>query len=179
MTPDKEQLVYLNRKKYDVIVGIDPDATKSGVAVLERNNDNSVKVDILPFPELVATLCHMNNECAANGLKFVVVVEAGWMESKSNFHPYQGRRAENIAKDVGRNHETGRKIIEMMDFAGIDNIALHPLVKSWRGSDGKITHEEITQFISGLGKRSNQEERDAALIAWHFAELPIAMKPIR
>ena len=47
MTPDKEQLVYLNRKKYDVIVGIDPDATKSGVAVLERKNDNSVKVDML------------------------------------------------------------------------------------------------------------------------------------
>lgn len=171
MTPEKEQIVFLNRKKYDVVVGIDPDCEKSGVAVIERNNGNAVKYDSMPFPELIATLVHMNNECAAQGLKFVVVVEAGWMERKSNFHPAQGHRAERISKDVGRNHETGRKIIEMMDYQGIDNIAKHPLKKVWQTRDGKITHDEIIQVIPGWGKTSNQEERDAALIAWDFAEL--------
>jgi hypothetical protein len=176
MSPENEYKVYLNRKKYDVIIGIDPDADKSGMAVLDRTDNNSMNATVLPFPELLANIGMVCGQCSRSGLKMCVVVEAGWMEKKSNFHGAQGRRAERIAKDVGRNHETGRKIIEMLDYQGIDNIAMHPLRKIWRGRNGKITHNEILSIIPDFGKKSNQEERDAALLAWHFAELPIVLK---
>ena len=178
MTKEDEFKVYLNRAKYDVVIGIDPDAIKSGFAVLDRRERDNVQINAtaLPFPVLLANIGMILGTCSRENKKMCVVVEAGWMERKSNFHGAQGHRAEKIAKDVGRNHETGRKIIEMLDYQGIDNIAVHPLKKMWRGSDGKITHDEITQFMPFPGKRSNQDARDAALIAWDFAEMPINTK---
>ena len=41
-----------------------------------------------------------------------------------------------------------------------------PLKKVWKGTGGKITQAEILRIIPGFPKRSNQEVRDAALIAW-------------
>lgn len=43
------------------------------------------------------------------------------------------------------------------------------------GKDGKITHEELASF-TGVKERTNQEGRDAALLAWTYAGLPIRMK---
>ncbi len=48
-------------------------------------------------------------------------------------------------------------------------------LNKWRGQDGKITHAELAQFIPGLPARSNQEERDAALLAWTYAGFPVKM----
>jgi hypothetical protein len=76
-------------------------------------------------------------------------------------------------QEVGRMHETGRKIMEMLQHYDIDVREQHPLKKAWRGKDGKITHEEITQICRWEKKRSNQEERDAMLIAWYASGLPI------
>jgi hypothetical protein len=45
----------------------------------------------------------------------------------------------------------------------------------WNGKDGKITHEELAAF-TGLKGRTNQEERDAALIAWNYAGFPLTKK---
>ena len=42
----------------------------------------------------------------------------------------------------------------------------------WQGKDGKITQQEIASF-TGITGRNNQEERDAALLAWVYAGLPI------
>jgi hypothetical protein len=47
----------------------------------------------------------------------------------------------------------------------------------WHGRDGKITQEEIAAF-TGIDGRHNQEERDAALLAWIYAGLPIKAKKI-
>ena len=98
------------------------------------------------------------------------------MVKKSNFHDAQGHRAEKIAKDVGANHETGRKIVEMCRHYGIKVLEHAPLVKCWKGRDGKITHEELVAFTGLMGGRTNQDARDAALLAWVFANLPIRVK---
>lgn len=50
-----------------------------------------------------------------------------------------------------------------------------PLKKHWKGKEGKITHEELAYF-TGIKKRTNQDARDAALLAWNFAGFPIRMK---
>lgn len=160
--------------KYHNVIGIDPDAEKSGVAFLEVPT-RKLEVTTLAFPDLLDYLRFCKESGQKTGESIVVVVEAGWMERKSNYHPFQGHRAEKIAKDVGRNHETGRKIAEMCRHMGIEVVEHHPLKKMWKGPDRKITMEELSYF-TGISGRTNQEMRDAALLAWEFAGLPIRLK---
>ena len=51
-------------------------------------------------------------------------------------------------------------------------IEQYPLRKIWKGKDGKITDEEIKAFMPII-ERTNQEERDAALLAWNEAGFPM------
>ncbi|MBR6684962.1 MAG: hypothetical protein IKL37_01720 [Alphaproteobacteria bacterium] len=160
--------------KFDNIIGIDPDKEKSGVAFLKPKT-RQLEVTNLTFPMLLDYLQHAKKVRDESGESLVVVVEAGWMNAKSCFHTAQGKSAEKIAKDVGANHETGRKIIEMCKHYGIEVVQHIPLVKCWKGKDRKITHEELASF-TGLTGRTNQDARDAALLAWVFANLPIRVK---
>lgn len=162
------------RCEYDNIIAIDPDKDKSGVAFLKPTT-RQLEVTNLAFPLLLDYLKHAQSIQTETRETLVVVVEAGWMVRKSNFHDAQGHRAEKIAKDVGANHETGRKIIEMCKHYGIEVVQHAPLVKCWKGKDRKITHEELASF-TGLMGRTNQDARDAALLAWSFANLPIRLK---
>lgn len=156
-------------KRYNTIIAIDPDIIKSGVATLDRKTRN-VQTECLPFPELIEKLRTLPDK--ENTL---VVVEAGWL-NKSNWHidaKDSARSAAAIGRVTGMNHEVGKKILECAVFYGCNTDECKPLRKSWNGKDGKITHEEITRFIHCLPARTNQEVRDAALIAWVYAGLPI------
>lgn len=160
--------------RYDNIIAIDPDKDKSGVAFLKPTT-RQLEVSNLTFPCLMDYLQFCKKTSLEKQETVIVVVEAGWMLRKSNFHEAQGHRAEKIAKDVGANHETGRKIIEMCKHYGLEVLAHAPLVKCWKGKDRKITHEELASF-TGLTGRTNQDGRDAALLAWVFSGLPIRVK---
>lgn len=162
------------RCKYDNIIAIDPDKDKSGVAFLKLTT-RQLEVSNLTFPHLMDYLQFCKKTSLEKQETVIVVVEAGWMVKKSNFHEAQGHRAKKIAKDVGANHETGRKIIEMCKHYGLEVLAHAPLVKCWKGKDRKITHEELASF-TGLTGRTNQDGRDAALLAWAFSGLPIRVK---
>jgi hypothetical protein len=161
-------------QKPDVIIAIDPDVTKSGVCMLQPKT-RDLKFDALDFPN-VLELIRTTKDLTEPG-KLVVVVEAGWM-NKSNWHLLQydsNAQAARKGYDVGRNHETGHKIVEVCKALEIRVVEHIPLVKRWRGKDGKITHEELAYF-TGITKRTNQDERDAILLAWNFAALPIRVK---
>lgn len=154
-------------------MAIDPDCDKSGVAWLEMI-DKSVSLFSLTFPELVDKLINGRGQIP----KTLVVVEAGWL-NRSHWHLTKfdsKQKAAAKGNAVGRNHETGRKIVEMARYHGIEVKEQTPLRKVWRGPDGKITHEELSQFIPGLPNRTNQEVRDAALLAWNEAGFPIRVK---
>jgi hypothetical protein len=106
-----------------------------------------------------------------------VVVEASWKIS-TNWHTGRGdsiRTAARKGKDAGRCHEVGRKIVECAQFYGLEVVERLPLKKIWKGKDGKITDAEIKAFMPIQG-RTNQEERDAALLAWDYAGLPIRIR---
>ena len=160
--------------KHDNIIAIDPDKDKSGVAFLKRST-RQLELTNLAFPLLLDYLQHAKKKGEETHESLIVVVEAGWMNAKSCFHAAQGKQAEKIAKDVGANHETGRKIIEMCEHYGIEVTPHAPLVKCWKGKDRKITHDELASFTGIMG-RTNQDARDAALLAWTFAGLPIRIK---
>lgn len=152
----------------DLIIGIDPDVDKSGVACIDVA-EGTVVADALPLPQLLDYVV----ELASIPVRRVsVVVEASW----STAHNWHGKAndgkkvAGRKGYDVGRNHQTGMDIIDLLRHRGIEVVERPPLLKVWRGRDGKITHEEMTPLCGWDRKRSNQEERDALLLAWDFSE---------
>lgn len=165
--------------KADIVIGIDPDVSKSGVGVVSRDGRVETCAS-LTFPQLLEYLQIEKDRRRAENLSVVVVVEASWKIS-TNWHTGRGdsiRTAARKGKDTGRCHEVGRKIVECAQYYGLEVVEKLPLKKIWKGKDGKITDEEIKAFMPIQG-RTNQEERDAALLAWDYAGLPIRIRTIK
>ena len=161
----------MTNRRPTIIIGIDPDVDKSGVA---RLANNELELSSLSFPQLIEYLTLVRDICLKTGEKAVVVVEASWLIS-TNWHTGRHdniRTAARKGKDAGRCHEVGRKIVECAQYFGLEVVEKLPLKKIWKGKDGKITHEELAAFAR-IPSRSNQEQRDAALLAWDYAGLPI------
>lgn len=161
----------------ELIIGIDPDVDKSGVATLHRS-DHTLRLESLTFPELTELLRRLADlRPESNGL--LVVIEAGWL-NRAHWHiTAHDTRASAAAKGnaAGRNHQVGRLLAEMCEYYKIPYRLQRPLRKCWKGKDGKITHEELAAFATISVGRTNQEERDAALLAWNAAGLPIRITP--
>ncbi|MDR1340967.1 MAG: hypothetical protein LBK58_13080 [Prevotellaceae bacterium] len=164
----------ITKRHIDCIIAIDPDVTKSGLAELSVRN-RILSMTCLSFPELTEYLQARKREYDVSHVPFIVVVEAGWLNTISNYHTAPGRKGQRISKNVGSNHQVGKLIVEMCEHYGIPVTTVKPLKKMWKGRDGKITQEELAYF-TGITGRNNQEERDAALIAWVWAGLPVKMK---
>lgn len=158
--------------KYDYIIAVDPDVDASGVATLwvaERKMETAK----LPFPYLCDFLHDQQARAKRERITMCVVIEAGWV-NKTNWHVTgrNARTAAAIGKQTGRNHEVGRLLVEMAKHYGCNVIEQPPLKKCWRGKDGKITADELQAFTGVMG-RTNQDQRDACLLAWVTADLPI------
>lgn len=165
------------KNRPEIVIGIDPDVSKSGLACLDVTT-KEVQVISNSFPQLLEYLQNIAGNYTLCG-RVVVVVEASWLIS-TNWHTKREdsvRIAARKGKDAGRCHEVGRKIVECARYYGLEVVEKLPLKKIWKGKDGKITDEEIKAFIRIEG-RTNQEERDAALLAWEHAGLPIRI-PIK
>lgn len=167
--------------KPQVYIGIDPDADKNGVAMFDRDT-KALETTSLTFPDTLDYLRYAYSQTRAAGRTLIVIIEAGWL-NKTHWHVgYKDSQQAAAAKGnaVGRNHETGRKIAEMCAHWEIPHKLVKPLplkagsVNLWRGKDGKITAEEL-QKITGLRGRTNQEARDAALLAWVHAGQPLKL----
>lgn len=146
-----------------LIIGIDPDVEKNGVATVDKQT-NEMQVSTLAFPQLIDYLKDKNKDCT-----ILVLIEAGWL-NHSNWHlspKITVQKAAQIGNATGRNHETGRKIAEMCEYYKIPYKLIKPLKKIWRGTDGKISAAEFSR-ITGCLARTNQEMRDAGLIAWFY-----------
>lgn len=159
-----------------VIIGIDPDVEKSGVAMVEKET-RRLECAALTFPQVLDYL-HWVSQQQDKVESVRVIIEAGWL-NKSNWHLHNKvvtkYKAAAIGVSQGRNEEISHLLGQMCDHYGIDYLFIKPLRKLWKGNDKKITAEEL-QAITGLMGRTNQEMRDAALIAWVYADLPIRAK---
>lgn len=165
----------IQRRKIDIIIAIDPDVEKNGVAYLNCENKN-LEISTLSFPELLDYLRYVQRRAKTTQKHLVVVVEAGYM-NKGNWHLNpKDTKAAAAAKGnhAGRNHETARKIVEMCKHWQMEVKEVKPLEKCWKGKDRKITHEELARFTGVMG-RTNQEGRDAALLAWVYAGFSIRL----
>lgn len=167
------------RKKYDIVIAIDPDVDKSGVAVLKVASAE-IKLYNMYFPELLDFLKEEKERGITGGENKVVIVEEGFF-TEAHWHispkdnPYIAAAKGN---SVGRNHEVGRKIIEMCLHYKMNVKGVRPLIKCWAGKDRKITDKELKSFTNVEG-RTNQDMRDAALMAWVYAGLPIRIPVLK
>ena len=131
----------------DLIIGIDPDLDKSGVAVLGQ----SFELKNLTFAETVELFRSHQDQIKK------VVIEAGWQNKKANFRGGHSKRAgERIAKNVGENHATGKLLVEMAKSFGLAVVEVRP-------TKTKKNSEEFNR-ITGWQGRTNQEQRDAAML---------------
>ena len=159
--------------KTDIIIAIDPDIDRSGVAELDKIT-KQIKLFSFSFPDLMDYLIASKRACEIKNIHLKVVVEAGWL-NKGNWHitPKDTKfSAAEKGRQAGRNHETGRKIVEMCKHYQIQTEEVKPLRKFWEGKDKKITSEEFNS-LTGFAGRSSQDMRDAGLIAWVYAGLPL------
>lgn len=160
------------------IVAIDPDVTKSGLAILNTRT-REIIAKSLTFPEVLHTIYALHNQTLEYNEKYKVYIEAGWL-NKSNWHLRQHDNARIAAAKgnaTGRNHQVGRTFVEIFEYANINHEAIKPLKKCWQGKDGKITQTELEYIVGDKLPRMNQDARDAVIIAWQMADFPIHMKP--
>ena len=143
----------------DFRIGIDPDTDKSGVALFNAEKKKVTGLHNMRFFELFG---YLSDGKETDGVGIEVVIEAGWLNAKSNFHGAFGGAAERIGAKVGANHETGKKIAEMCEYLNIPYKLVKPLsLKPWGGK--KINHAQFVQLTGWVG-RTNQEQRDAAML---------------
>ena len=68
----------------DVVIGIDPDVDKSGVAFLECST-RKLEITSLTFPDLLDYLQWVKQQTENNHQSVRVIIEAGWL-NQSNWH---------------------------------------------------------------------------------------------
>lgn len=163
-------------KRNGFLVGIDPDVSKSGFALLDCEAREFTQVEALTFPAVIDRFAELA-AMKADGKDIIVVMEDS--DLATNWHSnILDSRAVCAAKgrSVGLCHATARHLKECAENFGLEVVMMKPLRKFWKGRDGKITHEEAAYFMRGLPKQTNQESRDAALLAWAYADYPIRQK---
>ena len=172
----------MSRPRY--IIGIDPDVDRTGVALVDREGRRLEYAGALTFADCVKYLDGIAAMYPSEDVE--VVIEDS--DTSTNWHygsilfdkrlamDQKMRKAAAIGRSAGLCHATARHLREYAESCGLRVVMQRPLKKCWKGKDGKITQVEAAQFMPGLPKRCNQEVRDAALLVWCAAELPIILK---
>ena len=133
-----------------VLIGIDPDVDKSGIAIFFSKDNFQLKN--LRFFELYDLLDRLKESTLE------IYIEAGWL-NKSNWHAVVNGSSNinaQIGQRTGANHEAGKKIVEMCEYLGLK----YNLIKPTKKKVDSIIFNKITNYKG----RTNQEQRDAAML---------------
>ena len=137
-------------------IGIDPDVDKSGFAVWNKPAQKFESIEALGLAEIMSFFQVMKISIE------IVVIEAGYM-NKGNRHTFKGQTVAAAAKtgeNVGRNHQRGMDIVEILEWMKIPYRLQKPSTKnSWKND------EKIFQKMTGV-KGGNPEKRDAAMLVF-------------
>lgn len=144
-------------------IGIDPDIHSSGFAVYMKYNKKLLECSCFTFFDLQRKIMEYDENFFAKGETYIVHIEGGWLVQKSNFHTHTKSPAarERIAKNVGSNHEAGRKIVEMCIEYEFPFIVRKPITP-------KFADERIFKMITRWEGRTNSDARSAANYVYGF-----------
>lgn len=152
-------------------IGIDPDIEKNGVAIILNNK---IELFTFNFTTLVYTFFKNLVTQQENNLSLqtTIFVEAGYL----NQHFYQPVKSNlfvigKINRMIGENHAAAKLIIQAAQACGLNVLPCYPVTSTnYRNRGKKITHPQFLDMLKRnnlafYGNSSNQEVRDAALIA--------------
>ncbi len=132
-----------------MIISIDPDISKSGIAILNKDK-KIVWTGVIKFFDLIDLLQSQKNRIQE------VYIEAGWLNKKANYHGIQGTRGEKISYRVGQNHLIGKMLRDFCELNSIKAILIKP-------QNSKMGQKDIEQIIK-CKINLNQDARDALAI---------------
>ncbi len=133
-----------------IVIGIDPDIDKNGIAVKSKDE---FTLHNWRFFELFDNLKALDREQIV-----LVIIEGGWL-NKGNWHKQEKGSASintKIGQHTGANHETGKKIAEMMEYLGLPYKIVKP-------TQTKV-NAKLFKMITKYEGRTNQEQRDAYML---------------
>lgn len=169
---------FMRYAKKDIIIGIDPDITASGVAVLDVKTEEITLMN-LNFVELIDYLNRLSALCEKENISAKIVIEysAGTQHNWHLSNQYESKRVISAkGYDLGRNHQIEQDIYDFVkEILEMPIRRQPPFKKCWNGPNRKITHKEIVNIMPIKDRTTNQEKRDAALIAWLAADKPIKL----
>ena len=149
--------------KQKLIVGIDADIDKSGVAILSnfKYTDYSFAVhkgylyfNKLQFVEVFELLSEIYVFCENENITPELFIDAGWLNVTKNYHVAKTKAiAAKIGYNVGQNHQTGKLIVQLAKNLNFRVHEVKPTQKKW--------NSETFQNIVGIKVRTNSEVRDA------------------
>lgn len=139
-------------KANPIIIGIDPDSSKSGIAIYDtgKKTNNYIYLDTLPF----FTLCSRIKDYEEPD-RSLVLIEASWL-LKGSWYPGGAAIAAKIGRSVGANHQVGRLLAE---YCALNNIA-HELIIP---KETKVKAGKFAAYTGYIGL-TNPEIRDAAML---------------
>ncbi len=144
----------MNRPLY---IGIDPDVDKSGFVIWDKEKKALLDVDSATLPEMMTRLLRMKGRIA------LVIVEAGYL-NKGNRHTFKGQTVAAAAKtgeNVGRNHQRGMDIVEILEWMKIPYRLQKPITPNkWKDDAAYF------KTITGWHGKTNPEKRDAAMLVF-------------
>lgn len=137
-----------------IYIGIDPDVHKSGYGVYCTEEKKLIEYGLKNMFTLVDFIRNYKSDCIH------VVIEAGFMNKKSNYHNRPGQSksvGEKIANAVGRNHQVAYMIGEACEHYGVSY------------SFSKPAEKKVTKFLfkvyTGV-ECNNQEIIDACMMVF-------------
>jgi len=132
-----------------MIVGIDCDIDKSGIATL---SDKGLQLNNLAFVYVMDFIKLHKDDITC------VYLEAGWLNKKSNWHGYAYNMnvASRIGKNVGQNHATGIILEQCIKHEGVKVVLVKP-------TKAKLDAQQFAK-LTGYRGRTNSENRDAAML---------------
>lgn len=140
-----------------LIVGIDPDTKKHGVAFMKDNR--LLWLHNLPTESLVPALVGK-----AQSEPLIIKLENINVHKPVFLRPGQNRnQMMKIAQNVGAVKYAATLLIEQLTAAGLKVNLVNPLPKSLSGK--RFNQESFNNFTGWQGS-SNGDTRDAAMIAW-------------
>lgn len=138
-----------------MIIGIDPDIEKSGIAFFVGDE---LQLKCLSFYEIIS---YAEVHAGEYGYKDHYFIEAGWLNKKSSWHAAQNKQiAAAIGRKVGENHATGKLLVECLRAIGHEVTEVKP-------TRTKLNDKQF-KAATGYEGRTNQEQRDAAMLIWHL-----------
>lgn len=140
---------------FDLVIGIDPDSDKHGVAIYR-----SGALTELMAMNLVELRCWIDLQAPSTNMIFSIenVLAQNFVYSR-NAHAKKSVQ-NNIALKVGRCQHSQTELIRELEHQGIEYVLHKPGARSW--AKNKKVFEQRTGWLG----RSNEDTRAAAYYGW-------------